>query len=602
MFAMLKNHALLVILLTTLAGCGGGGGGDNGGGGGGGGGGGSTTVIQPPVTLVQDILPSGTRLDVSARNLFPLAVNDRWTYRELSASGQQNGTLVRTVEALGAALNVRETDSTGNYTSTFTKTAEGISETTLDSTLPATIQSIVGPILLYAEPLYPAGAQRIHRRAGAFGSDLNNDGVQEGFRFEYKQVFRGFESLAFGAKSVEVAHFTNTTALTILPSDSRLSPFAVTITEDTYFAANFGMVKSVSSAVDGDGAVVQPSLTLLLETAQVGGLSWADFLATEGIVVTLPLTHKAVVYDARQKVYYATIPAGAANHPNSIAIIDATTAKVTYVALPAMDPSALALASDGNSLYVGLNGTAEVARLALPQLNELGRVALPRHSISNAPNVAEVIAPSPAEAGTIAVSLAQPTLLLRHDGVILVRNQVIQPKRTPSSSGNNRIVFSADAARIYGYDNELSSSALRTINVLADGVQETSATGTDITFANELSRIGTQLVLRNRTFSTTDLAPSGLLGGTNCIAGTSAILCMALGDSPGYAAERVLVYNPVTLAQTGRATFGASTTLAPAANRLRFVQGPAKQVAISNMPDVLAPSQKLLLFTSDQLP
>src|SRR5262249_17252705 len=139
--------------------------------------------------------------------------------------------------------------------------------------------------------------------------------------------------------------------------------------------------------------------------------------------------------DSGRNVYYASVPGSVIGAGNSIATIDPATGQVTPSAPIGSEPGALALASDGSVLYVGLDGSGEVIRLALPSMTPQGRVRLAVDS-SFGSTRAEAISVSPADATVAAVSMAYFGVSPRHAGVALLRDMVMQPKRTQVHTGS----------------------------------------------------------------------------------------------------------------------------------------------------------------------
>lgn len=94
---------------------------------------------------------------------------------------------------------------------------------------------------------------------------------------------------------------------------------------------------------------------------------------------------------------------------NRIAIIDAATGTLSYSgATVGSEPGALALSSNDDVLYVGLNGTGDVVKLRLPDMAELWRARLPASSFFGQ-LFAERIAVSPLDADVVAVSMYRAT-------------------------------------------------------------------------------------------------------------------------------------------------------------------------------------------------
>lgn len=563
MFRKVRNLGAALSAAIVLVACGGGGGGDASGNLG-------YTPVQPPPTSVENILPSGARIDVSAKNLFPLGLNDVWTYRELDAASRQTGTVTLTVSAAsGNQRTVRETPNGSPGGHAYLKTPEGIADANFDPTLPSGIQTAVNPLQLYVEPLYPAGTTRILRRSGSANADLNGDGVSEGFRFDYDQVFLGFESLKIGRKTMEAAHFSNTTRITLTSSNPKDSPVTVVATEEAYFVAGFGLVKQLSEVRDGDGRVLEPPSTIELFDATVGGQQWGDFIAVEATVRIVSVPHNSVVYDVQNQRYYLSVPAAAPSHPNSLATIDPVTGTVSYRDLPGLDPAALAIASDGRSLYVAANGTSQIKRLGLPGLNEIQSFAVPPRRFNRASKVLS-IATSPTSADVIAIGTFDSDV-----DAILFRNGVAQPAEAFSAGG--RLQFDFSGNRVFS----VFGSNLFELTLQANGLALTKTgsvfTGPEVTLAPA------GLVIGDRTYFTDTLASGYLLRGNNCAAQRSAIFCRVVETpqppAPGGAStEQVFLFdpttrNPITNVSIGKPYERASTLL----------QGPKGQIGISRL-------------------
>src|SRR6266853_153757 len=400
-------------------------------GGSGGGGGNLSAVGNSFPTSREDQLPAGTRIDVSAKNLFQMGTGDSWQYTVLDAGGNPIATATRRV-TLGPDATGRVSitdDDGGTTTTTYLVSADGLLDTSpFGDGAPATV---VGPILEYATPLYPVGAERRHVRSGPWGEDLDGDGIGETFRFEFTQVFLGFETAQFsGVFTLNgVAHFRNVTTVTLRPTAPGNTDYSITATEETWFAPGVGLVKALRSIVDSDGAALDPPHTLAFKSGNVAGVNWsitAPPPVLDGSFVDVALVHNALVYDSVRNVYYASM------------------------------------------LYAGLDGSGDVVKLALPGMAELGRVKLVSDSFFGQSH-AQAIAVSPVDATVVAVQMIASGV---HEGVALLHDMVMQPKRTQEYSGNNLLVFDSVGTTLYGLNNETTEFGLRRIQVLADGLAE----------------------------------------------------------------------------------------------------------------------------------
>ena len=70
----------------------------------------------------------------------------------------------------------------------------------------------------------------------------------------------------------------------------------------------------------------------------------------------LPIEARDIVYSAARNELYASVPGDAAAYPNTIVVIDPTTASVGSAIPVGSNPGALALSDDGSTLWVGIEG------------------------------------------------------------------------------------------------------------------------------------------------------------------------------------------------------------------------------------------------------
>ncbi|MCJ0764093.1 hypothetical protein [Variovorax terrae] len=587
----------------------------------GGGGGGASTpnATQSPVaTLYEDNNPAGPTTDVRSLNLFPLAHGDQWIYAKLAANGNTFDTVIRSVAfdtsaptgvrefAQPAAtsnpsyVTVTETDGEGSNVTHYSKSSSGLTIVGLpDTSIPAAARNVIRTITEYPDVLYPEGSLRTIRREGSWGADLNGDGVPEGFRLTFTQIFRGFETLTFSGKNLSTAHFSNTLTLAIVSSNAAV-PVAPPIiaTEETYFASQFGMVQAVREAHDGNGKVITARHTLKLTSATVAGKLWSDHLnalrdqATTTFVVSLE--HNAIVADPLRGVYYATVPAFAETGADSIATVNANSGTVSYTAKLNLNPRSIAISGDGSTLYVAGSGT--LVRYRLPALTEVSRVTLPTDSFLGALD-AESIAVSPVDASVVAVSLANRCCSPRHMGVLLYRNMVEQPVRTQTHTGSNVITFAPNGVELVGSNTETTESGLRRIAVLANGLQEVQVVRDAASVTMDVAN--GQVVTSSAAYASADLRLLGQLPGFHCRAAGSRILCLRLEAAGNYELSNLLVVvDPATLSEVSALRYGSSDLYTDVGQLTTGLPG---RVAITSASR-RSSSLSLTLFSSPSLP
>ncbi len=470
-----------------------------------------------------------------------------------------------------------------------------------DASLPPGAARIIGQILEYPDPVRVGGGARVSLRQGPWGEDLNGDGVEEGFRLTFTQIFRGTESLTFAGSDLSVLHFSNTVTLTLFSSDPTVPAVTVVTTEESYLAGTFGLVRAIREARDENGAVIVPRYTLEIDSGTAGGVSWADYLSPPSPVTTLALSHNAIVFDTGRGLYYASVPNGSSTNANSIATVNPASGTVSFSAPLALNPGAMAISSDNSILYVYANNN--LIRLALPGLTETGRVPLPGPGFCGN-NSAERIAVSPLDASVVAVSLANAGCSPRHEGVVLYRNLVEQPNRTQGHTGSNEIAFAPNGTELFGLNTETTEWGLRRIAVLPNGLTQTSVVATSGNFGinwRTLDASASQIVLGDAVHSTGNLARQGSLPGQSCRLATNRILCIVTPTPGGFAlSEQIIVVDPATQLPISTLRFGTNDFVTWT---LRLTPGPAGKVAISDTGFTGSlPFTSLRIFSNALLP
>lgn len=497
-----------VALLTSA--CGGGGDPATGGGG--------AKFRKALPALSQDILPAGARQDLRSSNYFPMTPGDNWSYELVIGSFASGQPLTRSVSAgSGSNLILSETAQGVTDNSTIVRTSEGLLQVQpLGTQLPAAATQRIGNVLEYAEPFYAKGSTRSVIRQGDWGADLDGDGVNESFRFEYSQVLVDFESMFVVNGPIDnIAHFRNQVTLILQPSSPAQPILTLTSTEDAWFAPGIGLVRSMTTFFDSSATTQELPESISILSGQVSGVPLFT-LPIDGTLIKVPLAHNALVFDARRNRYLASVPGNVLGSGNSIASIDAITGAVSNSSPVGSEPSALAINADGTALFVGLNGAGEVLKLRLPDMVELWRVRLPDAGFFGQ-LFAEQLAASPTEPDVVAVSMFRSGFSPRHGGVALVRAGVLQPLMTQDHTGSNLIAFDGNGRFVYGFNNETTEFGLRRIAVLPDGLQQEQVVTAGGNFGTRsLVWADGRLLLDNWVYRTPDLsslAQVNVLGG-----------------------------------------------------------------------------------------
>ena len=291
----------------------------------------------------------------------------------------------------------------------------------------------------------------------------------------------------------------------------------------------------------------------------------------------LELSHKGLVFDTSRQVYYATVGSTDPLRGNRIAIVDRNGSISSTTALVGSSPAAIAVSADGSRLYVGLDGSGEVAQYALPAFTLLGKVSLPTDSFTGQ-MVAEQISVSPADPNTIAVSLAIYGISPRHKGVAVIRNMALLPTRTQEHTGSNRIAFGPSGDEVYGFNNETTEFGVRKLVVSSAGVTQASVFPVSNANFNWDIDVSQNLVLvGNKAFSGGSLSSRGIIDGASfhCILVSTGSRIACFSNNLGI----LVVADAINFARLGQLSFPETSSAAA----YRLVAGPSGQVAASSV-------------------
>ena len=299
------------------------------------------------------------------------------------------------------------------------------------------------------------------------------------------------------------------------------------------------------------------------------------------------MPHKALVYDSARNVFYASIPAAVPNIGNRIAIIDPAAETIEFSAPVGSNPNTLAISSDNSMLYVGLDGSGEVVRFALPAMTEQGRVTLLSHFILGQ-STARHIAISPADPAIAAVAM-------HWSGgsayVALLRDMILQPKVMDVRSGGDLLVFDSTGTTLYGLVIAFGSNELRQMQVLPDGIAEQATVRSAASGAASLSFGNGRVIAGRALYDAPALTAAGIASaGAHCKPrrSPSQLLCVAFTDFPSGRGRLVLADAQTFVFQDSLLV--ALTEGAP----IEAVEGPAGVVAL-RYPDGIR------LFSSERL-
>lgn len=590
----MKAGAVLRLMASAfalaLSACGGGGGGDD-----------SANIRAPLPQLVSDTYPAGDRVDLRSLNYFPAAVGDSWTYDRIQGGVTTSGAVTRSVSNVTSdGYTVSETTPGAQPdTETYRRTTAGqVLVDIVDLTAPAVARNLIGEILMYPEPFYPVGGTRTVVRQGSWGADEDGDGVNDSFRLELTQQFVGLEPMALPLGSANTAHFRTVMTLTLSPSSPQETPYAVTATEDSWWAPGIGLVQSDRSGVDSNNMTLVTPHRLRIASGSVGGTALFT-PQPDGTLVKLNLTHNALVFDASRNRYYASIPGSVGITGNSIATIDAATGAISYSAAVGSEPFPMAVAPDGSALYVGLKGSGEVAKLTLPAMSEQYRIRLPTAPFFGTQLLPKSIAVSPVESDVIAVSTFDPASTSTNSGVVQIRAGALQPQMVGGLFTATRIgplAYDGNGAAVYGYDDITTGFALHAMSVLGDGLLLTNQRGIDMGFSvRDVDWTSQGIVVHRSVFRASDLTLLGSVSPGNCRAHSVANRMVCIAGS-----GRLALIDMGSFVTVASPAFNVDAYAPPTPDQL--VPGAAGQVAMRFGSSYISqPATDIWLFTSPQL-
>ncbi|MCA1566811.1 MAG: hypothetical protein LC803_14435 [Acidobacteria bacterium] len=235
-----------------------------------------------------------------------------------------------------------------------------------------------------------------------------------------------------------------------------------------------------------------PAFTRLTVLAQGdgGGVTAADTGDVQPraeFVRQISLPAGDVVYNAADRMLYASVPSSAGAAGNSIVPINPTTGETGTPVFVGSEPSKLAMSDDGHTLYVALDGAFSVRRFDTATRTPGQQFSVGQNSF-HGNYIANDLAVAPGNPNLVAVVRYYIGTSPPEAGVAVFDNGVQRPKTGPSHiEGADFLAFSATESKLYGGGFHYG---LRTMKIDASGVTVEGKTSFDvrarIKFANGL--------------------------------------------------------------------------------------------------------------------
>ena len=187
------------------------------------------------------------------------------------------------------------------------------------------------------------------------------------------------------------------------------------------------------------------------------------------VIRQVNLVARDITYDPVSRKIYASVGAGG----NSVRSIDPF-AETPVLGAPipvGSNPGRLALSSNGQYLYVALDGVGAVRRVNLA--TQTAGLQFPVGAAGGATLYVEDMEVVPGRPDLVAISRQDPRFNPRHRGVVVYRDGVPLAKTV---TGSNVLAFSDSPARLYGFTSERSEFTFRRMMVDDAGVVDIDAT------------------------------------------------------------------------------------------------------------------------------
>lgn len=277
-----------------------------------------------------------------------------------------------------------------------------------------------------------------------------------------------------------------------VPNVASISPSAAAVGASGFDLVVNGSAFVPSSVVRWDGTDLPTTfeqsnrLTATVSGAELGLLGTAQVTVfnpqpsggvSEGISFTIyrsvPIATNDIIYNPVDGMIYASTPSAAGAIGNSISSIDPNTGDIGFSVFVGSEPNTLAVSDDGSTLYVGLDGSAQVRRFDIASQTAgiqfgLGDGGSGRFRY---PQDIEVL---PGSVDAVAVSLWFSSGSPRYAGVAIFDDGVARPTEVPGFSGTGShiglIEFSAVVERLYGGSVEANPTRFTRMDVDANGV------------------------------------------------------------------------------------------------------------------------------------
>ncbi len=257
-------------------------------------------------------------------------------------------------------------------------------------------------------------------------------------------------------------------------------------------AGNFTDTVTVRACVDAACTSELPGSPAQITVHYVVGTdATGDGYTARGIAVRA----RAMVWDAARQLFYVAITSDSPDHPNTVGTLDPVTGTFQSYTPVGASMQCLALSADGQYLYVGLGGTGEILRLALPSMAL--DLTIPVGMDRGFPLHAEAIQVSPDSAHVLGV--IRKNEIDEFNSIAVFDDDVVRPDVVAALPNQNEApsIQWDTANRMFAFDGPASTASI--LDVSAGGLQVSAS-----------QQVGdvldyTALLLNGRMYTTTGL-------------------------------------------------------------------------------------------------
>jgi hypothetical protein len=270
----------------------------------------------------------------------------------------------------------------------------------------------------------------------------------------------------------------------------------------TTFISNTSLQAAISA--QDITAIGTAKVTVVNPIADGGSSTPSAFFVGQGgssdyafAVVTQPA--QDIVYDPVSNLFYLSVANSSSANPNTICVLDPATFTITsLVPLPASsNPNRLAISTDNQFVYAGLDGAGSIQRFALPGLKKDITITLGANAYSPT-SVASDIQPAPGSPHTIAVAYGAVITNTSSGetapgaaGLVIFDDGTARPTKVPGVLGTGNtfgtIAWGSDATRIFAADTNDDAFSFFSISVNATGAM------VDHNFGSRLDSFGPRI-------------------------------------------------------------------------------------------------------------